>query len=125
LRPSLAPNRSGVRELEREVGAGGFRKGSRLWPLLASRSLLRPVAGEREARSGAFAGRPGGAARRTVRLALDAVAVRADPPVEREAGSFFLVSRGRLVGDIQCPSSLSPPPSKDVDPNRRPRPGAS
>src|SRR4051812_1138070 len=45
-----------------------------------------------------------GSARRVVRLALE-LDVRADA-LDR-AASFFLVVRGRLVVDIQCPSSLS------------------
>src|SRR6185436_2394765 len=58
------------------------------------------------------AARDGSAARRVARLG--AAPARPAPEdaerdPEREAGSFFLVVRGRFVVDIQCPSSLSPP----------------
>src|SRR5262245_7390302 len=51
------------------------------------------------------AARDGSAARRVARLGAALARARDDP--EREAGSFFLVVRGRFVVDIQCPSSLS------------------
>src|ERR1044071_1056302 len=56
--------------------------------------------------AGSAGGLLAGSARRVVRLALE-LEVRADA-LDR-AASFFLVVRGRLVVDIQCPCSLSPP----------------
>jgi hypothetical protein len=61
-----------------------------------------------------------GSARRVIRLALE-LEVRADA-LDR-AASFFLVVRGRLVVDIQCPSSLSPP-AQPNQPNQIPTGGA-
>src|SRR5262245_45211681 len=69
------------------------------------------------------AARDGSAARRVARLgAALARPVRADPA--REAGSFFLVVRGRFVVDIQCPSSLTPPTQQAAIDGRR-HPGTS
>jgi hypothetical protein len=112
-------------EIDVEIGAieflAGFAGDSSLGRSLSVTRASRSVAAraERPVRSGSFANSSTCAvARRTGRLALEPAledvpaTARAEPPAAREAGSFFLVVRGRFVVDIQCPSSLSPPPSR-------------